>query len=54
MAAPAWLHLIWQPPGGKRFDVICNNWENNDEKITFLCKTNTLQAVQYKNDDSLF
>ena len=23
MATPAWLHPIWQPPGGKRFDEIC-------------------------------
>ena len=24
MAAPAWLHPIWQPPGRKWFDEICN------------------------------
>ena len=31
MAAPAWLHPIWQPPGGKWFDEICKYFCNVDE-----------------------
>ena len=36
MATPAWLHPIWQPPGGKRFDEI---WKNHPAKSSSQMQT---------------